>query len=88
MHTKLTLRLEAALIEKAKVWAKARRISLSQAVAEFFAQLPEKRGKGGLPHLSPWTHRLVGSGAGSRAVTLQDEEIRRGYLDYLEAKHR
>ena len=87
MHTKLTLRLEDVLVEKAKAWAKERHISLSQAVAEFFSQLPEKRGKRGLPHLSPWTRRLVGAAAGKGAAPT-DKEVRRDYLDHLEAKHR
>lgn len=85
MHTKLTLRLEEALIEKAKVWARKHNISLSQAVAEFFAQLLEKDGQRTLS-LSPWTRRLVGVAAG-KGKTPTDEEVRRDYLNYLEAKH-
>ena len=87
MHTKLTLRLENELVEKAKLWAKERHISLSRAVAEFFAQLPEKGKKRGLSHLSPWTRRLVGTAAG-KGTPPTDREVRRDYLDYLEAKHR
>jgi hypothetical protein len=87
MHTKLTLRLEEALVEKAKAWAKERRISLSQAVAEFFAQLPEKGKKKNLSHFSPWTRRLIGVAAAKGAAPT-DEKVRRDYLDYLEAKHR
>jgi CRISPR/Cas system-associated protein Csm6 len=87
MQTKLTLRLEDALIEKAKAWAKERHISLSQAVAEFFAQLPEKGKKKNLAHLTPWTRRLIGVAAG-KGTAPTDEKIRRDYLDYLEAKHR
>ena len=84
MQTKLTLRLEEELVEKAKAWAKVRGISLSQAVAEFFAQLPEREGSS---HLSPWTRRLAGIASG-RGTVPTDEEIRRDYLNYLEAKHR
>jgi len=87
MHTKLTLRVEEALVEKAKAWAKERGISLSQAVAEFFAQLPEKRKKKDLSQLTPWTRRLVGVAA-SRGAAPTDEKVRRDYLEYLEAKHR
>jgi hypothetical protein len=87
MHTKLTLRLEEALVEKAKVWAKAHHVSLSQAVAEFFAQLPEKGERRGLSSLSPWTRRLTGVAAGKKRAST-DEEIHRDYLDYLAEKHR
>jgi hypothetical protein len=87
MQTKLTLRLDDALIEKAKAWAKERRISLSQAVAELFAQLPEKKTRKPPSTLSPWTRRLIGTAAGKgKAPT--DEEVRRDYLDYLAAKHK
>ena len=87
MQTKLTLRLDDALIEKAKAWAKDRRISLSQAVAELFAQLPEKKTRKTPPTLSPWTRRLIGAAAGKgKAPT--DDEVRHDYLDYLAAKHK
>lgn len=81
MKTKLTLRLEEDLIERAKAWARSRSISLSRAVAEFFEQLPE----GDLPGLSPWTRRLAGAADRGRPPT--DEEVRRDRLDDLEAKY-
>lgn len=84
MQTKLTLRLDEDLIDKAKSWARKRHISLSQAIADFFAQLPEK---GPPPRLSPWTRRLAGAAAG-KGKAPSDEEIRRDYLHYLEKKHR
>jgi hypothetical protein len=87
MQTKLTLRLDDALIEKAKAWAKDRQISLSQAVAELFAQLPEKRTRKTPSSLSPWTRSLIGAAA-SRGKAPTDEEVRRDYLDSLAAKHR
>ena len=87
MYAKLTLRLEATLIEKAKVWAKKHNVSLSQAVAEFFAQLPEKDGQRAPSSLSPWTRRLVGMAAG-KGKTPEDEEVRRDYIDSLEANQR
>jgi hypothetical protein len=85
MQTKLTLRLEERLIVRAKAWARQRGVSLSQAVATVFAQLP------GSPDsaLSPWTRKLVGiaaRGKGRRAPS--DEAIRRAHLDHLAEKHR
>lgn len=76
MQTKLTLRLDDTLIEKAKAWTKDRRISLSQAVTEIFAQLPEKKTRKTLSSLSPWTRRLIGAAAGQRK-TPTDDKVRR-----------
>lgn len=86
MQTKLTLRLEKTLIRKAKIWAKKRDISLSQAVAEFFSQVAEEE-KGKTPELNPWTRRLSGAASG-KGKPPTDEEIRRERLEALEAKHR
>jgi len=87
MQTKLTLRLDDALIKKAKAWAKDRRISLSQAVADLFAQLPEKRTRKTSSSLSPWTRHLIGAATG-KGKAPPDEAVRRDYLDYLAAKHK
>ena len=87
MQTKLTLRLDDALIEKAKAWAKDRRISLSQAVADLFAQLPEKKSHQTPSPFSPWTRSLIGAAA-NKGKAPTDEEVRRDYLDYLAAKHK
>ncbi len=86
MQTKLTLRMDDKLIERAKAWAKSRDISLSQAVAQFFAALPPYERE---PELSPWTRSLIGIArrpGEARAPT--DEEIREEYVDYLEKKYR
>jgi Family of unknown function (DUF6364) len=83
MQTKLTLRLEQRLVVQAKAWARKRGVSLSQAVATLFEQLP------GAPErtLSPWTRKLVGiAGRGKRRGS--DEAVRRAYLDHLEEKYR
>ncbi|MBI2837931.1 MAG: hypothetical protein HYX75_06440 [Acidobacteria bacterium] len=83
METKLTLRMDAELIEGAKAWARARGISLSRAVAGFFEQLrPEERGKRGL---DPLTRRLLGVAPHSAHLT--DERIRKKRLEYLRRKH-
>ena len=84
MQTKLTLRLDEELIATAKTWAKGRGISLSQAVASFFAQLPPKKPS---PDLDPWTRRMLGA-ARRRGPAPTDEEVRRGYINYLEKKYK
>lgn len=83
MQAKLTLRLEDRLIVRAKAWARKRGISLSQAVATLFEQLPGAPGG----RLTPWTQKLVGA-AGKGKRSLSDEAIRRGHMDRLQEKHR
>jgi hypothetical protein len=84
MQTKLTLRLEEGLVVRAKAWARRRGVSLSQAVAAVFEQLP---GSGGRT-LSRWTRRLVGIAARRKRRPLSDRAVRRAHLDHLAAKHR
>jgi hypothetical protein len=84
MQTKLTLRLEHRLIVRAKAWARRRGVSLSQAVATVFEQLPG----GPTPTLSPWTRKLVGIAGGRKSAPLSDDAIRRRHLEHLAAKHR
>lgn len=84
MQSKLTLRLDDALIRKAKGWAAARGISISEAVASFFAQLPEAEEN--TAEFSPWLQQLTGVGAS--AATPDRDQLDAGYLDYLEAKYR
>jgi len=57
MQTKLTLRLEDALIEQAKSYAKQNGKSLSQVVADYFKVLTNK-GEG--LEMPPITHSLIG----------------------------
>lgn len=84
MQAKLTLRLDKELIAEAKAWAKERGLSLSQAVASYFAQLRPKRP--GLD-LDPRLRRLVGAARG-RGPAPTDEEVRENYIRYLEKKYR
>jgi hypothetical protein len=83
MQTKLTLRMDEALIEQAKEWAKQRGVSLSETVASFFAQLPRRAPP---TTLSAWTSSLAGAAAVD-ASHLPDDVVRDEYLDHLESKH-
>jgi hypothetical protein len=84
MQTKLTLRLEESLIVRAKAWARRRGVSLSEAVATLFEQLPGSSERA----LSPWTRKLAGIAARRKGRPPSDEAIRRRYLDHLAEKHR
>jgi len=79
MQTKLTLRLDDALIERAKAYAARSGRSVSALVADFFAQLdaPSTDEDG----LTPRVRALRGVMAGS-----QLDEV--DYHAYLEAKYR
>ena len=97
MQTKLTLRLEDSAIENAKRYAHARDTSVSQLVADYFAQLSMPAGKTAarakqqaaaptIPVKST-TQRLRGllaqkkSGAASGKTAMADETDYRRYLD-------
>ena len=84
MQTKLTLRMDDAVIHRAKHWARTRGLSLSGAVADFLASLPEE---GEIPELSPWTLRLAGA-ARQEGLPPADEEVEAEYLDNMEEKYR
>jgi len=85
MKTKLTLRMEDDLIERAKQWARCRGVSLSHVVASVFEQLPSRRGPSGL---SPWTKRLVGVSRPRKGRPPTDAVIREAHLDHLAKRHR
>jgi hypothetical protein len=58
MQTKLTLRLEAQLIERAKAYARQRGTSVSQMVADYFALLDRQEQD---EPLTPLTRSLRGA---------------------------
>lgn len=81
MQTKLTLRLDEALIREAKALARQRGTSLSQLVAAYFRALtrsPEEPPEEALP---PLTRALVGA---LRGAEVGEEE----YRAHLEQKYR
>lgn len=81
MPTKLTLRLEGALIEQAKTYATAEGRSLSQLVGAYFASLASTPTAPSQAKGAPLTRQLRGSIKGE-ALSEQD------YRDYLESKFR
>ena len=84
MQTKLTLRMDDRLIERAKAWARERGVSLSEAVASLFDQLSSAPNE----TLSPWTRKLVGMAGRARRRPLTDDAVRGAHLDRLAEKHR
>ena len=79
MQTKLTLRLEEDLIEKAKSYAAHSGKSISRIVSDYFKGLTSPPGKQ-TPHSTPITESLRG--------VLRDSGLDEGdYKKYLEEKH-
>lgn len=79
MHTKLTLRLDADLIKRAKAYAADAGKSVSQIVADYFRLLTP--GESGESDATPVVSSL-------RGVLGSEELSEQEYREHLEAKHR
>lgn len=79
MQTKLTLRINEQLIERAKTYARQSGKSVSQLVSDYLEMLPEPGQRPARP-LTPIVESLRGSLAGAR---LDEKDYRR----HLEKKH-
>lgn len=77
VQTKLTLRLDHALVRRAKAYARRSGKSVSGMVADFFALLDAGQRDAGDTDLTPNVRSLLGALKGTRA----DEEDYRRYLD-------
>jgi hypothetical protein len=76
MQTKLTLRLDATLIERAKNYSRLRHKSISQMVADYFSLLNGDAPLGGKT-LPPLTRSLLGVAAREGSNTgLEPEDYR------------
>jgi hypothetical protein len=81
MQTKLTLRLNAELIKKAKTYARQKDTSLSRLVEKYFSILGKMMPSLAEDDLPPITRSLWGLLEG---ISAEEHE----YQDYLEEKHR
>ena len=79
MQTKLTLRLDDELINRAKSYAKKRGKSVSQIVAGYFSLLDDKPEKK-TSEFTPIVRSLKGSLKGAKVGE-------KDYYEYLEEKH-
>jgi Family of unknown function (DUF6364) len=89
MQTKLTLRLERQLLERAKAYAEAHGTSVSQLIAAYLAALRRPSSTASIDEawkedLSPITRQLVGLGRPDPGAPEVDEAA---YREDLEAKH-
>lgn len=85
MPARLVLEIDEALVERANAWAGKRGISLSDAVADYFARLPERDAAS---TGSGWIEGLDGIAATPGHPAPTDDGLREEYMNYLEAKYR
>jgi hypothetical protein len=81
MDTKLTLKLDEDVIEKAKEYAKSKKTSLSDLIENYLQKLTtEKKGK---KHITPLVKSLSG------VIELpKDYNDKKDYTDYLTNKYK
>ena len=81
MDTKLTLNVDKDIVEKAKVYAKSHKISLSQLVESYFALLISKKSRE--IEITPLVESLRG------VIELdKDFDYKNRYADYLIEKYK
>ncbi len=83
MDTKLTLKLNQAVIEKAKVYASGKKISLSKIVENYLKLLTLEEGKDSEFEISPFVKSI------STGVEIpNDLDYKKEYADYLSKKYK
>ena len=95
MQTKLTLRLDDSLIERAKAFAVMHERSLSQLVADYFAALTpvaapldENADAQWLQQLAPQVRAMVGIAKPAPGKSIpSDDDAQSDYSDHLRRKH-
>ena len=83
METKLTLRLNDNVIERAKIYAKSQRISLSKMVESYLDSLTREKHTGNKISITPLVESLSG------VINLPpDFDYKKEYADYLTEKYK
>ena len=81
MDTKLTLKLEMSIIEKAKEYAKSNRTSLSKLIENYLSNITKDNSK--TEKITPLVKSLTG------VINLPtDFDDKKGYGDYLSNKYK
>lgn len=83
MDTKLTLKLDKDIIEKAKAYASDRQVSLSKLIENYLHSLTSNAPKGEEITISPFVKSLTNG-----STIPSDYDYKKDYQDYLEEKYR
>ena len=83
METKLTLRLNDSVIERAKIYAKSQRISLSKMIESYLDSLTREKERDNKKSITPLVESLSG------VIDLPpDFDYKNEYADYLIEKYK
>jgi hypothetical protein len=83
METKLTLRLNDHVIERAKIYARSHRISLSKMIESYLDGLTQTKEEESKIPITPLVESLSG------VINLPaDFDYKKAYRDYLEEKYK
>ncbi len=83
METKLTLRLNDKVIERAKTYAKSHKISLSKLIESYLDSLTGEKNTGNKKSITPLVESLSG------VIELpSDFDYKKEYSDYLTDKYK
>ena len=83
METKLTLRLNDSVIERAKIYAKSQRISLSKMIESYLDSLTREKNTENKISITPLVESLSG------VINLPtDFDYKNEYSDYLTEKYK
>ena len=80
MDTKLTLKFNKSIIDKAKEYAKDRNISLSKMVENYFRALTNRQNKE--VEITPLVESLMG------VISLEETDYKIDYTNYLSEKYK
>jgi hypothetical protein len=82
MDTKLTLSVDKTIIEKAKVYAKSKKVSLSRIIESYLASLTSEKEEG-KTEITPLVESLSG------VISLPENfDHKEAYTDYLMEKYK
>ena len=83
METKLTLRLNESVIERAKIYAKSQKISLSKMIESYLDSLTREKDSNDKTSITPLVKSLSG------VINLPpDFDYKNEYADYLSEKYK
>jgi len=83
MNTKLTLRLNASVIERAKKYARSHKISLSKMIESYLDSITRQKEAEEKPSITPLVESLSG------VIDLPDDfDHKEAYRDFLEEKYK